>query len=186
MWNYFAVTYSFEPQTTMGWVAQQAGYLWFSLSLSVCSSGQAEPHSFPKAPLCHELSLNATLLSIDLLAMHFLSCFDVIVVSVYGRFQIKLWRVLAFKLVISGDYSARSWINIFILFLAINWIMWLCSAEAISNAHRWYATAMNPHHCGGDRCWLSLGRALCRGFHQLGLLALQHSVVKTGPVIGTK
>ncbi len=30
----------------------------------------------------------------------------VIVVSVYGRFQIKLWRVLAFKPVISGDYSA--------------------------------------------------------------------------------
>lgn len=38
--------------------------------------------------------------------MHFLSCFDVIVVSVYGRFQIKLWRVLAFKPVISGDYLA--------------------------------------------------------------------------------
>lgn len=74
--------------------------------LFVSYSGQAEPHSFPKAPLCHELSLNATLLSIDLLAMHFLSCFDVIVVSVYGRFQIKLWRVLAFKPVISGDYSA--------------------------------------------------------------------------------
>lgn len=49
-----------------------------------------EPHSFPKAPLCHELSLNATLVSIDLLAMHFLSRFDVIVVSLYGRFQIKI------------------------------------------------------------------------------------------------
>lgn len=83
-----------------------AGKISLIQSLSVSYSGQAEPHSFPKAPLCHELSLNATLLSIDLLAMHFLSCFDVIVVSVYGRFQIKLWRVLAFKLVISGDYSA--------------------------------------------------------------------------------
>lgn len=48
------------------------------------------PHSLPKAPLCHELSLNATLLSIDSLAMHFLSRFDVIVVSVCGRFQIKI------------------------------------------------------------------------------------------------
>lgn len=83
-----------------------AGWISLVQSLSASFSGQAEPHSFPKAPLCHELSLNATLLSIDLLAMHFLSCFDVIVVSVYGRFQIKLWRVLAFKLVISGDYSA--------------------------------------------------------------------------------
>ena len=76
------------------------------ISLIQFLSVPAEPYSFPKAPLCHELSPNATPLSIDLLAMHFLSCFDVIVVSLYGRFQIKLWRVLAFKLVISGDCSA--------------------------------------------------------------------------------
>lgn len=156
-----ALTRSSEPQTTMGWAAQRARYLWFTVSVSY--SGQAEPHSFPKAPLCHELSLNATLLSIDLSAMHFLSCFDVIVVSVYGRFQIKLWRVLALKLVISGDYSAAVELTFFILFLATNWIMWLCSAEAISNAHRLYATSMNPHHCGGDRCWLAQGRSLCQG-----------------------
>lgn len=78
-----------------------AGQITVIQSLFVPHSGRAKPHSFPKAPLCHELSLNATRLSIDLLAMHFLSCFDVIVVSVYGRFQIKLWRVLAFKPVIS-------------------------------------------------------------------------------------
>lgn len=83
-----------------------AGQISLIQCLFVSDSGQAEPHSFPKAPLCHELSLNATLLSIDLLAMHFLPCFDVIVVSVYGRFQIKLWRGLAFKPVISGDYSS--------------------------------------------------------------------------------
>lgn len=83
-----------------------AGSISLIQYLFVSHSGQAEPHSFPKAPLCHELSFNATPLSIDLLAMHFLSCFDVIVVSVYGRFQIKLWRVLAFKPVISGDYLA--------------------------------------------------------------------------------
>ena len=87
---------------------------WISLIQSLSVS--AEPHSFPKAPLCHELSLNATPLSIDLLAMHFLSCFDVIVVSVYGRSQIKLWRVLAFKLVISGDYSAAVELTFFIHF----------------------------------------------------------------------
>lgn len=93
-----------------------AGEISLIQSLSVSYSGPAEAHSFPKAPLCHELSLNATLLSIDLLAMHFLSCFDVIVVSVYGRFQIKLWRVLAFKPVISGDYSAAVELTFLFLF----------------------------------------------------------------------
>ena len=77
---------------------------WISLIQS--PSVPSETHSFPKAPLCHELSLNATLLPIDLLAMHFLFCFDVIVLSVHGRFPIKWWKVLAFKLVISGDYLA--------------------------------------------------------------------------------
>lgn len=88
-------------------------------SLFVPDSGRTKPHSFPKAPLCHELSLNATRLSIDLLAMHFLSCFDVIVASVYGRFQIKLWRVLAFKLVISdgGDYLAAVELTFFFIIL---------------------------------------------------------------------
>jgi len=103
--------YGFKPQTTTGWVAQRARYLWFSLS-----PYPAELHSFPKAPLCHELSLNATLLSIDLSAMHFLSCFDVIVVSVFGRFQIQLWRVWVFKPVISGDYSATVELTIFFFF----------------------------------------------------------------------
>lgn len=80
-----------------------AGQITVIQSLFVPHSGRTKPHSFPKAPLCLELSLNATRLSIDLLAMHFLSCFDVIVVSVYGRFQIKLWTASAFKPVISGE-----------------------------------------------------------------------------------
>lgn len=48
--------------------------------------------------------------------MHFLPCFDVIVLSMHGRFQIKLWKVLAFKLVISGDYLAAVELTFFILF----------------------------------------------------------------------
>lgn len=92
----FALAYSFQPQTTAGWVSQQAGYLCFSLSLCILPRPEPNPSSFPKAPLCHELSLNATLLSIDLLAVHFLSRFDVTVVSVYGRFPIKLWRGFIF------------------------------------------------------------------------------------------
>lgn len=150
---------------------------WISRLQSLAVS--AEPHSFPKAPLCHELSLNATPLSIDLLAMHFLSCFDVIVVSVYGRFQIKLWRVLAFKLVISGDYSAAVELTFLFFFWPQNWIIWLFfSAEAISNAHHWNAAAMDPLPGRGDQCWLGLGRSMCRGFYQLGLQALQHSTEK--------
>lgn len=96
-----------------------AGQITVIQSLFGPHSGRTKPHSFPKAPLCHELSLNATRLSIDLLAMHFLSCFDVIVVSVYGRFQIKLWRVLAFKPVISegGDYLAAVELTVFIFFI---------------------------------------------------------------------
>lgn len=155
-----------------------AGKISLIQSLSV--SGQAEPHSFPKAPLCHELSLNATLLSIDLLAMHFLSCFDVIVVSVYGRFQIKLWRVLAFKLVISGDYSAA----VELTFLFFFWPQTGLCDSVLQGRYQMPIADMllpqTPHHCGGDQCWLGLGRALCRGFHQLGLQALQHSIVK-GP-----
>lgn len=89
-----------------------------SLIQSLCVSFEA--HSFPKAPLCYELSINATLLSIDLLAMHFLPGFDVIVLSVYGRFPIKLWKVLAFKLVISGDYLAAVELT---FFWPTNWIM---------------------------------------------------------------
>lgn len=164
-WLIFMQTFSQKCETSLRWLKR---YLWASdhigmsgsahqitmiQSLFVPHSGHTKPHSFPKAPLCHELSLNATRLSIDLLAMHFLSCFDVIVASVYGRFQIKLWRVLAFKPVISdwlwgvgGDYLAAVELTFFfviILFFPIfwstNWIMWLSSAQAVSNAHR-----MNP------------------------------------------
>lgn len=105
--------------------------------LFVSHSGQTEPHSFPKAPLCHELSLNATLLSIDSLAMHFLSRFDVIVVSVYGRFQIKIMGgVLAFKPVISGDYSATVELTFLFFFWPQTGLCESLSAEAVSNAHR--------------------------------------------------
>lgn len=101
-----------------------AGWISLVQSLSVSYLGQAEPLSFPKAPLCPELSLNATLLSIDLFGMHFLSCFDVIVVSVFGRFQIKLCRVLAFKPVISGDYLGAVELTFDSFFWgATNWII---------------------------------------------------------------
>lgn len=119
-------------------------------SLFVPDSGRAKPHSFPKAPLCHELSLNATRLSIDLLAMHFLSCFDVIVASVYGRFQIKLWRVLAFKLVISdgGDYLAAVELTFFLLFFfsifwghKLDYVTLFGTGRIKSNAHRYTQVA---------------------------------------------
>lgn len=138
---------------------------WISLIQSLSVSSEA--HSFPKSPLCHELSLYATLLSIDLLATRFLFCFDVIVFSEHGRFQIKLWRVWAFKLVISGDYLAAAEFAFLFFFWPQTGLCDCALQKAVSNAHRWYAAAMNPLHWGGDLPRFSLGRALCGGFHEL-------------------
>lgn len=158
-------------------MAQQAGCQRFGLSPYLDSApAWLSRHRFPKAPLCHELGANATFLSIDLLPMHFLSCFDVIVVSVCGRFQIKLWRVLSFKLVISGDYSAAVELTFLFFFLATNRIMWLCCAEVISNAHRWRESAMSPLHCKGNRCWLGL----LVGGEGAVVRTMQHSTVQLG------
>lgn len=153
-----------------------AGQITVIQSLFVPHSGRTKPHSFPKAPLCHELSLNATRLSIDLLAMHFLSCFDVIVVSVYGRFQIKLWRVLAFKPVISegGGLFGCSWINTFYFFHSFFFIfghkldyVTLFSTGRIK-CPSLQMSSMKPsppaRHCRGAQCLLGLGRWLCQEY----------------------
>lgn len=192
-WLGFTQTFSQQCETSLRWLKRylrasdlagmsgSAGQITAIQSLFVPHSGCTKPHSFPKAPLCHELSLNATRLSIDLLAMHFLSCFDVIVESVYGRFQIKLWRVLAFKPVISDWWGGIIWPLNYHFFSSLFFFphfFWepqtgLCdsSAQAVSNAHRYSSMKPPPpplpsrsRHCRGAHCLLGLGRWLCQEY----------------------
>lgn len=99
--------------------------------------------------------------------MHFLPCFDVIVLSVHGRFQIKLWKVLAFKLVISGDYLAAVELTFFIFFSGPQTGLCDCALQRqyqmpiVDMLQQWAPLLQT------DLCWLGLGRETCKGFQQL-------------------
>lgn len=117
--------------------------------------------------------------------MHFLLHFGVMVLSVRGRFQIKLWRALAFKLVISGDYLAAVELTFFYSFSGpkLDYVTLLCRGSIKCPSLICYHSHSTPHPHFHSRSELigsgeSPERRISPACPHI-LTALQHSAVKT-------
>lgn len=80
---------------------------WYCKSIQQDQQPHPNPtsHQTPAlvyAALCHALRINTAHLSIDLLSVNYWPCFDVILMPLYERCQIKLWKLWYISLLFRG------------------------------------------------------------------------------------